>query len=93
MLATLNACNAAEAQKEKDEILQLVKLAEEIDHPELEAAYDDVSGALLDPEQVYKARLEEVEYIRGMKLYDEVPNDECWQVTGKAPRIHEVDRY
>ena len=34
---------------------------------------------------VYKARVEEVEYIRNMKLYDKVPKDECWRVTGKGP--------
>ena len=50
-----------------------VKLAEEPDHPDLLSATDDVSGAPLDPEQVYKARMEEVTFIREMGLYDKVP--------------------
>ena len=57
----------------------------ERDDPELESARDDVSGAELDPKRVYKARMEEVQFIRNMNLYDKVPIAECWSVTGKAP--------
>ena len=35
------------------------KRVEEDDPPELGEAYDDVSGALLDPAKVYEARMEE----------------------------------
>ena len=39
----------------------------------------------MDPKEVYKARKEEVKFIRDMKLYDKVPISECWEKTGKAP--------
>ena len=38
-----------------------------------EYAVDDVSGAYLDPKMVKKARAEEIEYLRSMKLYTKVP--------------------
>ena len=85
MLAALNVKGADEAQEESEEILQQVKLAEEHDHPNLAEAYDDISGAMLDPQQVYKARMEEVKFIRDMRLYDKVSTDECWQVICKGP--------
>ena len=48
-------------------------------------AYGDVSGAPLGPEEVYRARVDEVKFIRDMKLYDKVPVEECWKNTGVAP--------
>ena len=45
--------------------------------------WDNVSGQPLDPAAVRAARIEEVEYIRGRKLYDTVPITECWERTGK----------
>ena len=51
--------------------------------PELEFAWDDVSGAELDPKQVYGARMEEIKFIRDMKLYGKVAIAECWSVTGR----------
>ena len=77
--------DAMEAQEESEAMLNQVELAEEEDHPDLISAYDDVSGAPLDPEKVYEARMEEVNFTRGMGLYDKVPIDECWQNTGKGP--------
>ena len=53
--------DAEEAKEESKQVMQQVRLAVEEDSPELEAAFDDVSGAQLDPEMVYRARLEEVE--------------------------------
>ena len=51
----------------------------------MEVAWDDVSGATLDPKQVKRARAEEVEYIHKMHLYDKVPIEECRKKTGKNP--------
>ena len=42
-----------------------------------ETAWDDVSGAALDPKAVKKARQEEIEYVKKMSLYDQVPVSEC----------------
>ena len=48
-------------------------------------AWDDVNGEQLDPTGARKARLEEVEYVRKVKLYDKVPIRQCYDRTGKAP--------
>ena len=67
------------------EMMKKYKTIEEPECEDLEVAWDDVSGAELDPKQVRKAREEEVEYVHKMKLYDKVPTSECYQRTGKAP--------
>ena len=48
-------------------------------------ATDDVSGADLDPKMVVKARADEIDYVRTMKLYTKVPISECVAKTGKQP--------
>ena len=50
-----------------------------------EYAYDDQSGEVLDPSLVKKARREEMDYFRSMRVYDQVSIDECKKVTGAAP--------
>lgn len=50
-----------------------------------EYAVDDVSGAFLDPKMIKKARQEEVDYVRTMRLYTKVPIKECIAQTGKQP--------
>ena len=67
------------------EIQTKYKTIEEEDDQQLYEAYDDVSGAQLDPKKVQQARMEEVEYVRGMKLYDKVPITECRARTGRNP--------
>ena len=59
--------------KTVDTMLQECKTVEENDGIEFLDAYDDVSGAPLDPKEVYKARMDEVKSIRDVKLYDKVP--------------------
>ena len=60
------------------------KTVEEEENELLEEAWGDVSGARLKPEEVRKARQEEVEYINKMNLYTKVPTAECRKRTGKA---------
>ena len=43
-----------------------------------------VSGAELDPKQVYMAQKEEIQLVRDMKLYGKVTIAECWEKTSKA---------
>ena len=76
---------ADELVREVAQIKKRYKIVEEEDNPDLETAWDDVSGAELDPKEVKRARAEEVEYVRKMKLYNKVPIEECYQKTGKAP--------
>ena len=58
---------------------------DEDDHAALETAWDDISGAELNPEEVKKARAEEIDYVRKMSLYTKVLIEECYKKTGRAP--------
>ena len=48
-------------------------------------AVDDVTGQILIPELMIKARKDEIDYFRSMGVYEKVDVQECWNVTGKAP--------
>ena len=50
-----------------------------------EMAWDDVSGATLNPQDVRTARQEEIDYVRTMDLYEKVPIQQWYERTGKAP--------
>ena len=61
------------------------KTIEEDNEEEMEIAWDDVSGAELDPQKVKRAREEEIEYVKKVDLYEKVPIQQCYARTGKAP--------
>ena len=46
---------------------------------------DQKTGQQLDPALARAARLEEIEFMKKIGLYEEVPIEECWEKTGKAP--------
>jgi hypothetical protein len=48
-------------------------------------AVDDVNGGLLDIEKVRAAREEEIEFMKSRGIWREVPAQECWDKTGRAP--------
>ncbi|MBN71658.1 MAG: hypothetical protein CME32_20555 [Gimesia sp.] len=48
-------------------------------------AFDDQSGAPLEPMKVAKARQEEIKYFKEMGVYEKVELSECWRATGRAP--------
>jgi hypothetical protein len=50
-----------------------------------EYAFDDVHGGILDLSKVKEARSEEVEYMKSREIWREVPLQECWDRTGRAP--------
>ena len=52
---------------------------------ELEVAWDDAFGVTLGPQQVRRARQEEVDYVKKMELYVVVPIQQCFEKIGKAP--------
>ena len=59
---------------------------EEVGDPEFEEAFrDNRTGEYLDPELVAKARLEEVEFMAKIGLYQEVDITECLEMTGRPP--------
>ena len=46
---------------------------------------DDVYGKILNPDNVRKARLEELRYFKKMGVYEKCDIKECWANTGKNP--------
>ena len=54
----------------------------ENDHLE---AYDDLTGAELDPSLMKEARKEEIAFFRGRTVYEKVDVAESWRVTGAGP--------
>ena len=60
---------------------------------EMMMAWDDVSGAALDPKKVQAARAEEIVYVRTMKLYTKVSTKECIQKTWGTANKRQVDRH
>jgi hypothetical protein len=47
--------------------------------------YDDISGKSLPKDVVIKAREEEIKQVYVHKIYDKVPEKECYDMTGAAP--------
>ena len=47
--------------------------------------YDDITGKLLDPEEVKVARQGELDELERLQVYDKVAIAECWKNTGRAP--------
>ena len=87
LLLETDASNATskDPMKVAEELKTKYEIVEEPDHEEFGMAWDDVSGAELDPGKVRKARAEEVEYVRKMRLYEKVPVTQCYQRIGKPP--------
>ena len=54
-------------------------------------ACDDVSGATLDPGMVHAARKTEMDYFKGMVVYDQVPRSEHWETKGKIVGTNWID--
>ena len=73
-----------ELKRSAEKLRQKYKTVEEEDDP-MEMAWDDVSGAELNPTMVKAARQEEIDYVRNMHMYDNVPITECKRATGKMP--------
>jgi hypothetical protein len=71
-------------EAEWDELLTPMMEGDFIDE-EAEQIFDELTGKGLDVEEVRKARQEEIEFVKQLKVYEEVPIGECWANTGKAP--------
>ena len=55
------------------------------ENDERDIAWDDVTGAALNPNLVREARQKEMEYFQKMGVYKKVPRSKCFQQTGKGP--------
>ena len=80
-----NNTTSEELLKEANKLKNKCKTGEEEDDCDMEEAWNDVSGAPLDPQEVQRARREEIEYVHTMNLYDKVLINEAYQQIGKGP--------
>ena len=88
LIASVNANGDNDTKQmamEMKSIKERYKTVEEDKEDELEMAWDDVSGAELDPKVVKQARSEEIEYVRKWSFYTKVLIKERYDKTGKAP--------
>ena len=84
-----------EVEEEQVEKMAVEEVAETNDEPDAVNEWDDKwdegeyvdqkTGNLLDPALAKAARLEEIAFMKKIGLYEEVPVEECWEKTGKAP--------
>ena len=80
MLAELGDGKTADGRSmkaESEKIRKQLPTADEDNDEETMTAWDDVSGAALEPKAVRVARAEEIAYVRKMNLYTKVPRAEC----------------
>ena len=80
-----NVDNGKSMREEAEKIKNKLPTADEDGEEEMMTAWDDVSGAELDPKAIRDARAEEIAYVRKMGLYTKVPIKECMVKTGKQP--------
>ena len=80
-----DTATSQDLMKVAEEMKNKYRTVEESNDEVLDMAWDDVSGAELDPNKVKQARAEEVEYVHKMNLYVKVPKKQCYEKTGKGP--------
>ena len=57
----------------------------QIDAMHWEVAYEDIKGTELDPNEVRKARMEEMEFMKRPGAYEVAPIEQCRNFTGHVP--------
>ena len=76
-------------EQNEDKPLFAMETGYHVDEPdvsvEVEKHYDDITGALLEPTLVRKARAEEVEFLERLGTWRDATEEECIRVTGKPP--------
>ena len=80
-----NVDNGKSMKEEAEKIKSKLPTADEDVEEEMMTAWDDVSGAELNPKAVRDARAEAIAYVRKMGLYTKVPIKECLMKTAKQP--------
>ena len=78
-------CSSKGLMEVANQLKKKYRTVEEEDDWAEDVAWDDVSGATLDPKEVRRAREEEIQYVRTMKFYDKVPIEQCYAKIGRAP--------
>ena len=57
----------------------------EEDQADQEVIYDDLTGRILKYEHVIRARLDEIEALKKMGVWETVPLSQCWEKSGRKP--------
>ena len=65
--------------------LGILAVEGDLDADDAEAFFDDLTGEGLDSGDVAEARCDEMDFAKDIRVYEERPESECWQKTGKAP--------
>ena len=83
----LDSATMDEKQYALDNVTVAQLTCEEPDDMEqyMEDYYDDVTGKILDSNEVMKARQNEIDELIRLQVFDKVHTDQCWQHTGRAP--------
>jgi len=74
-----------DANLEDEEISHRWADLEEDEDVHYDAVYDDLTGKMLEGAEVQKARLNEIEALDSMRVWDIVPIAVCLQATGRKP--------
>lgn len=56
-----------------------------IEYPEECEYFDNLTGERLEPDLVRSSRCEEMGFVKSMPVYEEAPEAECWEKTGRKP--------
>ena len=71
-------------EKKWEEILEMM-IEGRFEDEEAGRIFDDLTGKELVLSELRKARKEEMEFAKSLRVYEEVPITQCWESTGKAP--------
>ena len=63
----------------------------EVEHEDVQEAWDDITGERLDPREVLKARKIEMQYIRSKKVWDKIRRDEAIKKGAKIIKTRWLD--
>ena len=80
-----NNTTSNELLRETKKLKNTHKTIEEEDRCDNEEIWGDVSSAPLEPQEIKRAKREEIEYVHKMTLYDKVFINEAHQQTRKGP--------
>ena len=97
-LANLHIADSEKAWKKKETLIARIEdsqgempTATESLEDQLQAAWDDVTGAELDAGKVREARREEIEYIKKTNLYTNVPRSNAKSLGKKVITVRWID--
>ncbi len=83
MMEATGASGLNESDLKYDEMVE--KRISQLSEETFGEFYDTISGEVLESKLIKKAREAEMEPFKKREVYEKVPLEECWKVTGRAP--------